>query len=216
LLIYAIVALSSIVLLIPSSLYAQNTGFSTACSPERNIKIDYPADNWVVLKDYTQPRQLSLVHTYGQVSPDGSPLSSHKAAIQIFGEYYDRNSGNPRPASSVEPANSFIQTAMSGELEDFQLARIGNIPYGEYVIQDDRFVYSNPAYLVTYTYTHPSEGSMDGITLVLPWGDYVYYIVFNSKPEITSELWPSFEQMIPTFAGWFLAEDRVSTLGYNC
>jgi hypothetical protein len=79
----------------------------------------------------------------------------------------------------------------------------------DYYIENKKFVSSNPAYLLTYKYTDPDVGSVNGITLVFTWGSFVYHMTLLSKPELTSELWPTFEQMFSTFSGGFGVGDRV-------
>jgi hypothetical protein len=196
------VSLSSTVLLIQSPIYAQNTGVSTACSLAGNIQINYPTNNWIVRENYEgDPDVLTLDHTYGQVSPNGKPIPSDKALINIHGDYIGQMVAVYPPVTSHEAGESAIQT-YGRYLEDFEL-----VTQDDYFIQDRKFVNSNPAYLFSYIYNDSNWGYVNGITLVLTSGEFIYYISLISKPEITSELWPTFEQMIPTFFGSLFASD---------
>ena len=192
---FIIITLLISIILIQYPIHAQKTNFSSVCSLAGNIKIDYPANSWIVEKDYKNTEELVLEHNSG------------KALFKISSGYYSGWGQYVLP-TPAQAASNIVQKYSTEQ--DFQLySKIGNTHTGDYYIELPKFVPINPTYLLAFKYTDTDMRPLNVISLLLTIGSNFYMLSFVSEPEITAELWPTIEQMLPSFYGSAGVSDRV-------
>jgi hypothetical protein len=199
---FSILFFSVAVLFIPEQITAQRAD-TTVCSLDKHMKIDYSSIDWNVTKQkYETPDELQLVH------------KDYPAVLDINYQYYFIAGVTTLPDPAV--IGKLISEYYSKNLQDFQVdySIVGPGVGEQYYIEDPKFVYSNPAFLLPYSYTESTYGNtVYGIDIYLLRGSNIYQISFRSDPSLTSTLWPTIEEMVRSFNGSFESGDHVIDIG---